>query len=1319
MATLALAAAGAAAGSALLPAGIGILGTTISGATIGAQLGSLAGSYVDNALFGSSGQSRTVEGPRLSDLHITASTEGTPLPRVYGRARLGGQIIWATDFEEEVTTSAQSSGGGKGGFGGGGGSTTTTTEYRYYANFAISLCEGTITRIGRVWADGREIDMSRLVWRLYTGSESQAPDSLIVSREGSGNAPAYRGVAYIVFERLALADYGNRVPQLSFEILRSAETSDGDIRSIVLIPGSGEFVYAPYPVRQTFAEGVSQAANIHTFEAGTDWAAAIDQLQVSLPNAKEISFVVSWFGSDLRAGNCQIKPGIEVTNKMTLPVSWSVSGIARAGGYLVSQIDGRAAYGGTPSDQTVVAAIRDLKARGLNVTMTPFILMDVADGNSLPNPYGGASQPPYPWRGRITCHPAAGQAGTVDKTAAAASQIASFVGTVTPAHFSISGETVVYSGPNEFSYRRMVLHQAYLAKAAGGVTAFQIGSELRGLTFVRDSASTFPFVTALMAIASDVKSILGAGTKVVYSADWSEYFGYQPGDGTGDVYFHLDPLWASPSIDAIGIDVYWPLADWRDGRAHLDYQAGTRSTYDLNYLKANVQGGEGFSWYYGSQADRDAQLRTPITDGAGKPWVYRYKDIKSWWLNPHYNRPGGVESPTPTAWVPQSKPFWLMEIGCPAVDKGANQPNVFVDPKSIENALPYYSRGVRDDLMQRRFLKAFRDAFDWTKTGYVTGLNPVSTVNGQRMVDLNHIHAYCWDSRPYPSFPNELDVWGDGANWALGHWLNGRLASAPLNETIIKILADYGFQDFSAGSLNGTVPGYVIDRVMSARDALQPLELAYFFDSFETGGQITFRHRGLDGNALTVTDEALVETRPGDTLLSLTRGQETELPQSAKIRFITSEDSYRQAVAEARRLTGASGRVAQADLPIVLDDALSAQIAETWLFEAWAARERASFSLPPSALAVEPGDIITLDRGGRSRTVRITEIAEHGVREIAARSIDIDVYERVGAPARTPRPAAPVQIGQPALAFLDLPLLSESAAAESGYIATVQKPWPGSVALYASAQTTGYQFKALAAAAATMGTTLTALPSGPEGRIDWQPKLRVQLTQGALASADRVAMLGGANVAAIRNSDDQWEIVQFLNATLVEVQTYELTGLLRGQTGTEGAMRASVAAGASFVLLDAAVTRVPLAFADLKLPYNWRYGPGNRDIGDASYQTLPHAYQGLGLRPLSPVRVKGVRAAGDLNVSWIRRTRIGGDSWEGAEVPLGEDSERYEADVLSGALVKRTLSVASPSALYTVAQQTADFGAAQAAVSVKIYHMSTLYGRGAVRAATI
>ena len=354
-------------------------------------------------------------------------------------------------------------------------------------------------------------------------------------------------------------------------------------------------------------------------------------------------------------------------------------------------------------------------------------------------------------------------------------------------------------------------------------------------------------MAALIQLAADVKAMLGPATKVIYAADWSEYFGHQPGDGTGDVYFHLDPLWASAAIDAIGIDLYWPLADWRDGRAHLDYLAGARSTYDLAYLRGNVHGGEGYDWYYASAADRDAQMRSPITDGAGKPWVFRYKDIKSWWSEPALTTAPAASKPTtPTAWVPQSKPFWLMEIGCPAVDKGANQPNVFVDPKSAESALPYFSRGTsrRPDPAA---LSAGVDRRRSIPRIPAMSRTPIRCrrVYGGRMVDLARIHVYAWDARPFPGLSLTTSRSGATARTGgSGHWLNGRSASAPLAALVGQILDDYGFAAHDARRLDGTVPGLSIDRIMSARDALQPLELAYFFDALESGGRIVFRHRG-------------------------------------------------------------------------------------------------------------------------------------------------------------------------------------------------------------------------------------------------------------------------------------------------------------------------------------------------------------------------------------------------------------------------------------------------------------------------------------------
>jgi hypothetical protein len=559
MATLVLGAVGSAIGGAF---GGAILG--FSGAAIGGFIGSTIGSVVDNWIVSSLAPAQRIEGARLDSLRITSSTEGAVIPRLFGRMRIGGNIIWATDFREEVNTTSQ--GGGKGS-----GPKVTTTEYIYFASFAVALCEGEITGIGRVWADGKAMDMTGVTWRWYPGDEVQGPDPFISAKMGAANTPAFRGTAYVVFEELNLSAFGNRLPQISFEVFRplaDPDTAEGLVKAVTMIPASGEFTYATSPVKKTTGTGgATVAENLNAITDTADIVVALDRLQSLAPAMESVSLVVAWFGDDLRAGNCKVRPGVEVDTKTTTPSAWVVNGVARADAFLISRdAEDRPVYGGTPADFAVVQAIQEMKARGLRVTFYPFLLLDVPPGNTKPNPYSAnaaaSGQPTFPWRGRITCSPAAGFAGSVDKTATAATQVAAMIGTATPANFSVSGTTVSWTGPvGEWGLRRMILHYAHLCRAAGDVDAFLIGSEMPGLTTIRSGASTYPGVTAFKSLAADVRAILGAGPKIGYAADWSEYFGHHPADGSGDVYFHLDPLWSDTNINFIGIDNYMPLVD--------------------------------------------------------------------------------------------------------------------------------------------------------------------------------------------------------------------------------------------------------------------------------------------------------------------------------------------------------------------------------------------------------------------------------------------------------------------------------------------------------------------------------------------------------------------------------------------------------------------------------------------------------------------------------------------------------------------------------------------------------------------------------------
>jgi hypothetical protein len=686
-----------------------------------------------------------------------ASTEGAPIPRVYGRARLSGQLIWSTKLEEAISTSSETSGGKSSG---GTTVTTTTTTYSYFGNFAVGLCEGPISCVLRIWADGKPLDLSGLNVRIYRGDETQTVDPLIAAKEG--DAPAYRGLAYVMFDRLPLADFGNRIPQLSFEVVRAIGRLEQMTRAVTLIPGATEFGYAPANVVQVTGPGQYAPENRHVTHATSDVVASLDELQGLAPNLERVAIVVTWFGTDLRAGECRVLPGIDNAEKSTTELTWSAAGVDdRATAYLVSQVDGHAAFGGTPSDRSVRDLIAELKARGLKVTLYPFLMMDIPAGNTLTDPWtGAASQPNYPWRGRITCDPAPGQPGSPDGTAAAADQIGAF----------FSG------GPDTWNYNTMVLHYAALAAEAGGVDAFLIGSELRSLTRVRSAAGVYPAVDALVALAGAVKAIVGGGTVVTYGADWTEYGSHVVDPGADEVRFPLDPLWASPSIDCVGIDYYAPLADWRDDGNQLDL-ALTDNPYRVTYLRGNLNGGEGYDWYYADAAARAAQVRAPITDGLGKPWLFRQKDIWNFWSQPHYERVGGIELASPTAWVPQGKPIWLTEVGCPAVDKGANQPSVFPDPKSSESGAPYFSTGARDDLIQRRMLEAVLGAFD--PAFGADALNPVSSVYGGRMVTPETIHLWTWDARPYPIFPSATETWGDAPT--SGSRISGPAASALLS----------------------------------------------------------------------------------------------------------------------------------------------------------------------------------------------------------------------------------------------------------------------------------------------------------------------------------------------------------------------------------------------------------------------------------------------------------------------------------------------------------------------------------------------------------
>ena len=201
---------------------------TALGGPVGGALGALVGQQLDGAIFAPKAR----HGPRLGDLAVQTSSYGTAIPKIFGTIRVAGTVIWATDLIE-----SRSEAGGKG--------RPRTVSYSYSASFAVALSARPILSVGRIWADGKLLRgaasdfKSAATFRLHDGGEDQAVDPLIAAAEGIGQTPAFRGLAYAVFENFGLEDFGNRIPSLTFEVAADPGPVDiGGIARELSGPGS-------------------------------------------------------------------------------------------------------------------------------------------------------------------------------------------------------------------------------------------------------------------------------------------------------------------------------------------------------------------------------------------------------------------------------------------------------------------------------------------------------------------------------------------------------------------------------------------------------------------------------------------------------------------------------------------------------------------------------------------------------------------------------------------------------------------------------------------------------------------------------------------------------------------------------------------------------------------------------------------------------------------------------------------------------------------------------------------------------------------------
>lgn len=520
--------------------------------------------------------------------------------------------------------------------------------------------------------------------------------------------------------------------------------------------------------------------------------------------------------------------------------------------------------------------------------------------------------------------------------------------------------------------------------------------------------------------------------------------------------------------------------------------------------------------------------------------------------------------------------------------------------------------------------------------------------------------------------------------------------------------------DIDVTELTDVVDGYAIGQQMTARAAIEQLQRAFHFDMIESDSKIVARKRGR-ASVMTIDADDLAAHTAGDTLpddLSMSRQQEPELPEEVTVVYIDRDADYQQNAQRAQRSTTLSRQSTGVEVAIVMSADRARAIAETLMYDAWTQRQKYSFRTTRKYAALEPADVVTLTRNGTTHTLRIQRKVESrsGVLEFDAVAEEASVYTQSVPGGAALVPSSEVRRApQTFFAPLNAPLLRDEDDGLNFYgaAAGLTDGWRGAV-LYRSADSGAtYDENGAIVNESVIGYAISAMPAAVNPHMfDETNLVNVDLIAGTLASASEAAVLAGANVIMIGA-----EVLQFKGALMYAPGKYQLSGLLRGRRGTEWAM-STHAIGERVVLLTTAGIR---KFAgDLNAARLFRPVSIGRTVQETNPQSF--TYTGVNLEPFAPVELGGGRdAAGNLTITWRRRSRLGVSLPLFYDPPLGEATESYDVEIWNSAfsVLRRTIAgVTALTTSYTAAQQTTDAGGLQAIVYVRVYQNSALVARG-------
>ena len=524
--------------------------------------------------------------------------------------------------------------------------------------------------------------------------------------------------------------------------------------------------------------------------------------------------------------------------------------------------------------------------------------------------------------------------------------------------------------------------------------------------------------------------------------------------------------------------------------------------------------------------------------------------------------------------------------------------------------------------------------------------------------------------------------------------------------------------DIDVSALTGSIPGYLVTRPQSIAEALTPLSQYALFDAVESGDTLKFIPRNQAPSGVTLQDADMLAPP------EMRRLQESELPERISLSYLAADAGYQIGTQMEKRsfrpVATMFGRNQIArDLPMALTADEARAAAAKSLYAAWAERQTFSAALPLRFLALDPADVVTLDLGGRTSAVRLMQSRFGADFTLETEVVSLSPFSESTLAAGDSGSGYQQVLIRPAvtaeLFLLDLPLLrDQDGAGGTGsrfYFAISTRAAGAGGALYSAFDEERYEIEGNAGAGAVWGVALNALAATDRPfQTDHNSHVDIRMIHGAeeLESLSDVALLNGGNALLLGD-----EILQFGTVTENEDGSYRLTHLIRGRRGTEGAITGHKVGDRAILLRRSEIGGGFTALAHLDMPRRWKAVAAGQLIEAATPVT--RTLTGNDLRPYAPVHIAASRIDDDLEITWQRRTRMGGGGSLSTAVPLSETSERYElVFTYAGQSVSKFVHSAR-AYVYSLSDFNDDFGLSEGAIpplTLTLYQLSETIGRG-------